>query len=571
MKALMDVFPANEMAKAQQLADIMQAPSETCEKFVQRITVVYDNTNCQYPTQATDIEALLAKFQPAHAEKLDTLLRFKKQEGAKMTLFLLKVLAQEADRSLGRLAAKAVTVPSGGRGGPTPGRHSYLLRSHAPAAQSAAVQALGGRGRGRPGPFGRGGRGQGRGALPGLPPDMMPYEDRFSGDGSYHAGAVIINMDAEGSHTPFGQSVKEAMRANAANTAGRRRPHRAEAMVPPAVTPSPPPAAPLPAQLSDRIGRASGITMPTGVARLATSPVTMSLQSLVALQGSSEWETAAAALQELFNNHGLRLNAVSTQDDDILKRDVVVSRLPDGNLKIWDFAGTYAGESVVPKESEIQPAPRPTPSAPPVNSLSTTLGSPFPMDISYAAAAAKSKVPAVDVLTQESVCMPFMAGHLQPGQCHERKFHVDTGSEINSISEDALTRDLPVLMQGRNTRLRELEDPVSITLFDGQRSSTKKILCDAQFIIGDVIVRADFFVVPNGCAEYLLGGGLLATLNMQLMLPQHKAIFQTMTTVRSDHFPQNGRPINNTGRQTVPLYLRRLVRKFTLKPLGAAS
>lgn len=31
--ALMDVFPANETAKAQQLADISQEPAESCEKF----------------------------------------------------------------------------------------------------------------------------------------------------------------------------------------------------------------------------------------------------------------------------------------------------------------------------------------------------------------------------------------------------------------------------------------------------------------------------------------------------------------------------------------------------------
>lgn len=139
------------------------------------------------------------------------------------------------------------------------------------------------------------------------------------------------------------------------------------------------------------------------------------------------------------------------------------------------------------------------------NAFSTGLGSPVPpTHTSYAMAAAPHNLNGRNVLLQSATTMPFVSGHLLPEGQHERRVAIGTGSEICAISESALRRDMCPLLQADGAQVRELAEPVSITLFDGQMSSTKKVVTNAKILIGCVQVRVDLFVMP-GCTEYLLG------------------------------------------------------------------
>ena len=154
---------------------------------------------------------------------------------------------------------------------------------------------------------------------------------------------------------------------------------------------------------------------------------------------------------------------------------------------------------------------------------------------------------------------------------HERRVAIDTGSEICAISESALRHDMCLLLQAEGAHVRELAEPVSIKLFDGQMSSTKKVVTNAKILIGCVQVRVDFFVMPNGCAEYLLGGGVVADCDIRLVAHEHRASISTHESARSVWYPDPHVKYPPRHFQTIPLYWRRVDRKFPLKPVGNES
>ena len=186
----------------------------------------------------------------------------------------------------------------------------------------------------------------------------------------------------------------------------------------------------------------------------------------------------------------------------------------------------------------------------------------------FSAAATVDSLPASEKLMSSTTSMPFVRGSIAANAMHPRDISIDTGAEISAISAAAFARDERLLVQGAGCRVRELAQPIHMTLFDGSASTVSQVVMGAQVHVGDVVVTVNLMVVPTGGFEYLLGAPTLMDIGARIDLKGHKITMSTAPSVSSHLAPGATPPSKNF--QTVQLFWQRRTRVMQLKPLVAS-
>ncbi len=165
--------------------------------------------------------------------------------------------------------------------------------------------------------------------------------------------------------------------------------------------------------------------------------------------------------------------------------------------------------------------------------------------------------------------MPFVRGSIAANAMHPRDISIDTGAEISAISAAAFKRDERLLVQNAGCSVRELAQPMHMTLFDGLASTVSQVVMGAQVYVGDVVITANLMVVPTGGFEYLLGAPTLVDIGARIDVKGHKMTLTTEQSV-SSHLAPGATPLSRHF-QAVQLFWQRRTRVMQLKPLVALN